>query len=469
MIYEPIYRGLLQSDLDCAGYNLLNFSGGGGGATARKFDVKTYGAVGDGTTDDTSAIEAALAAIPSTGGVLYFPAGNYLYTGAGMVFDKTVVVQGDGAGGWRDGINVPSDVHGTPISKITYPSTTGTLFTVGTSATDSAGWVYHCGFRDISLYCPYSSGSSAPTAGCAIKLFYSAETNFENLNVNGFYIGIDVVGGELCQFHHVTVVSPVLYGIRLANPLNVDFGEHFLSNCFFIGGGTGDRNAAAGLRIESGGGTKIVNCKWVSAYNSLWVAAIDLAVADNCQTTDLLISNCSIESFSFAGIKCTTQSTNAIWSCIVITGNEFGPYDHGGGNARCIYINASHTGGLPLISITGNVGNTNPATGGPFIELDNCQEVAIAGNHCNQANFNGGFLTSTANTSFAALSATVPSGGTTGQVLQKNSGAHYDVGWASTIYVGTDARLVPVSGGVKLEVRNTGTGTWLEAARWTNP
>jgi hypothetical protein len=37
------------------------------------------------------------------------------------------------------------------------------------------------------------------------------------------------------------------------------------------------------------------------------------------------------------------------------------------------------------------------------------------------------------------------------------------------LYIGTDARLVPVSGGVKLEARNTGTNTWLEAARWTNP
>jgi hypothetical protein len=40
---------------------------------------------------------------------------------------------------------------------------------------------------------------------------------------------------------------------------------------------------------------------------------------------------------------------------------------------------------------------------------------------------------------------------------------------AGTIYVGTDARLVAVSGGVKLEVRNTGTGVWVEATRYTNP
>jgi hypothetical protein len=38
-----------------------------------------------------------------------------------------------------------------------------------------------------------------------------------------------------------------------------------------------------------------------------------------------------------------------------------------------------------------------------------------------------------------------------------------------TLYIGTDARLVSVTGGVKLEVRNAGTGTWVEATRYTNP
>ena len=39
--------------------------------------VKDFGAVGDGVTDDTTEIQAAIDATP-TGGILYFPAGNYL-------------------------------------------------------------------------------------------------------------------------------------------------------------------------------------------------------------------------------------------------------------------------------------------------------------------------------------------------------------------------------------------------------
>jgi hypothetical protein len=39
----------------------------------------------------------------------------------------------------------------------------------------------------------------------------------------------------------------------------------------------------------------------------------------------------------------------------------------------------------------------------------------------------------------------------------------------SPVYIGTDARLTAISGGVTLEVRNAGTGVWVEATRYTNP
>ena len=40
--------------------------------------VKDYGAKGDGTTDDSSAIQSALTALQSIGGIIYFPNGTYL-------------------------------------------------------------------------------------------------------------------------------------------------------------------------------------------------------------------------------------------------------------------------------------------------------------------------------------------------------------------------------------------------------
>lgn len=41
------------------------------------FDVRAYGAVGDGTSDDTAAIQAVIDILPAAGAVLYFPPGTY--------------------------------------------------------------------------------------------------------------------------------------------------------------------------------------------------------------------------------------------------------------------------------------------------------------------------------------------------------------------------------------------------------
>jgi hypothetical protein len=65
-IRTPINNGLLQSDLDCAGFDLLNFSGSiGGGSGSSGLDERTFlaadiGLVGDGATDNTAALQAWL-------------------------------------------------------------------------------------------------------------------------------------------------------------------------------------------------------------------------------------------------------------------------------------------------------------------------------------------------------------------------------------------------------------------------
>lgn len=57
-------------------YNLLDIS-------QRVYNVKNYGAVGDGSTDDTAAIQSAInACFSGGGGIVYFPVGIYIIGGA---------------------------------------------------------------------------------------------------------------------------------------------------------------------------------------------------------------------------------------------------------------------------------------------------------------------------------------------------------------------------------------------------
>ncbi len=57
-------------------------SGGPGlPADGQVFNVKAYGALGDGVADDSAAIAGAIAAAPASGGIVYFPPGRYLVAG----------------------------------------------------------------------------------------------------------------------------------------------------------------------------------------------------------------------------------------------------------------------------------------------------------------------------------------------------------------------------------------------------
>jgi hypothetical protein len=89
MIKEPIYLGILQSDLDFAGHQPVNLTGwpptGGGGTGALPWiSIKAapYNAAGNGTTDDTTALQSAVNALAAVGGGrIYFPPGTYLIGG----------------------------------------------------------------------------------------------------------------------------------------------------------------------------------------------------------------------------------------------------------------------------------------------------------------------------------------------------------------------------------------------------
>ncbi|KDN85078.1 glycosyl hydrolase family 28-related protein [Kitasatospora cheerisanensis] len=78
------------------------------------FNVKQYGALGDGNTDDWNAITAAIAACPP-GGVVYFPAGQY-------VVGKTVAVPGHitlaGTLGSRWWGYLPKNASGGPVPPV---------------------------------------------------------------------------------------------------------------------------------------------------------------------------------------------------------------------------------------------------------------------------------------------------------------------------------------------------------------
>lgn len=71
-------------------------------ARAGSFDVTHFGAVGDGVTDDTAAIQAAVDAAAAVFGEVYFPPGAYLITEP-IVLPRGVRLRGTQMGLWKIG------------------------------------------------------------------------------------------------------------------------------------------------------------------------------------------------------------------------------------------------------------------------------------------------------------------------------------------------------------------------------
>src|SRR5665811_478054 len=75
-------------------YKLFN---GGNAMICKIYDVRSYGAVGDGSTPDGDKIEKAISdLVAGGGGVLYFPPGRYLTHTKHFVRDVSLSIRGDG-------------------------------------------------------------------------------------------------------------------------------------------------------------------------------------------------------------------------------------------------------------------------------------------------------------------------------------------------------------------------------------
>jgi hypothetical protein len=142
--------------------------------------VASYGAIGDGTTDDTVAIQNAIdAAEANGGGVVFFPKG--VYAVSNLTVTESIVLQGSGESTIKQKVSTSGDmISFSGTSKTTIienlifdgnntgqaaQSTNMLLrFTVlGTAGSPYVAWIHNCSFINqcyVSVYfCPSTAGS----------------------------------------------------------------------------------------------------------------------------------------------------------------------------------------------------------------------------------------------------------------------------------------------------------------------
>lgn len=130
-----------------------------------------YGAAGNGVTDDTTAINNAVASLASTGGVVYLPQGTYKTTAPIAWTSSGIYLVGAGE----------------DATKISGTAQTGNIITIGSTGTTTYGG----GVKELTI-----TSTTVKTAGAAIYVVHGDNIHLERLHLKDkLYTGIQFEDG----------------------------------------------------------------------------------------------------------------------------------------------------------------------------------------------------------------------------------------------------------------------------------
>lgn len=198
--------------------------------------VKDYGAVGDGVTDDTAAILAAIndGRTNPTGNYygnpksLYFPPGTYMLSGALRIVGCCVTLQGDGVKtsilrlkpgtlGFNNS-SAPQGLIVTPDGINSFHQNIRDLgISIGTNNPAAIGIDYVSNnsgaIQDVEI--TSDDGTAGGHAGVELTRKYIGPLLIKNVAINGFAIGFDLANGEYsATFEGITLNKQRVAGWR---------------------------------------------------------------------------------------------------------------------------------------------------------------------------------------------------------------------------------------------------------------
>jgi hypothetical protein len=262
---------------------LLAFSVNAPGA-----ELSAYGAVCDGSNDDTVAIQAAINDVQSQRGVLDWPVG-FCKISATLNISDAITIRGKGRQSsgirWTDdaltGISIKTD-RGVVIERMQF------------------------------------SAPMTATNGAMIKVEGDTAANVLSIFRDNTFIG---------GFNQIQTVSAYIwtidtnyhYGYQntaviVQNTFNVDYGDSSIQNSIFSGGGP----LSTSILQYSSGGLRVTNSKLLGGLN-----AYRLYLSAGAVTSDLIFVGNSVENQIGTALQFGTAGGNATFANIVITDNQF--------------------------------------------------------------------------------------------------------------------------------------------------
>lgn len=208
------------------------------------YDVRSYGAVGDGTTDDTAAIQATVAAIQAAGGgVMFLPKGTFRISDT-ITITGRVSIQGVGSDG-SDLDVTPTSVNATSVIKWMSTNVTKPML-------DIVGLTGGMVWSNFVIDGRYDSGS-AYLAAYGIRGNEIVRCLFQNIAINSCATGIKLYTTNTSNNQNTmfntfvnTNIGKVGVGIELDG--NGSFNANTCHNSFI--NTTIDRTGAHGIWLR---------------------------------------------------------------------------------------------------------------------------------------------------------------------------------------------------------------------------
>ena len=247
-------------------------------ATMTMLNVKDFGALGDGTTDDKNAIQAAInaagaAGVSARGVDVYFPAGVYVFSATLTCPFNNVMLTG---AGWQSTVLMAN-------------FTTTDVLRLGDGTTHSGS-----GLRQMSLWC-----TALRTTGATININLMNDCLVHNFVINNCFQGILVQGASLKvwidqgEINNANSTASAA-GILITNGLG---GDTYIRSIIMSNGTA----ATAGVQITQSGHFEIINCNFTKCVTGLLInpgaattyvsyGFVEHSLFDSCTTQGMFLN-----------------------------------------------------------------------------------------------------------------------------------------------------------------------------------
>lgn len=351
----------------------LNFTQAGTGAVSRTLQsknsdtvsAKDFGVVADGSTDDTTALQAAITYLTGNGGgKLVLPSG-FIKTTSVLNITSGIVIEGAGIG---VGVGVGNS-GGTVIRS---SSAAGHVFYI---ASDESVIL-----RDFTIDAP-SVTKAANTAGVYLAGTsgygdLNNRTRLENLRISNMWYGIVFDAAMNCVIHGCHIQDYLQVGILIDNYGGTDSGHNTIDSCVIWDLNVG--TSQANIQYNQGGDLRIVNNKLLGGSYGFRVALAD------GETGTVLITGNSFEEHLLYDLWVAQAAVGKNFGNLVVVGNQFSTLTPPTPGPN-IYISTGTPGGgatcwIKLISIVGNVFNNAHNASQYAISVQDGEGVTVAAN-----------------------------------------------------------------------------------------